>query len=212
MASPHNRTSKEAFMMKKLLLSTALSGLMLSGALAQAQPPAPATPPAATPPAAAPAPDSSKAAPATPGTAQRPAAPSAPQGAAAQPMAAEQKVVTSQKPDQMLASKFSGTDVLGPDDKKIGDVSDILFDKDGKIEAYVISIGGFLGVGSKDVALAPSSFQIVKGTNGAADKLKISMSQDQLKQMASFEPYQPPRPTTTGTAPGGPARPAGANR
>ena len=42
----------------------------------------------------------------------------------------------SQKPDQWLASKFKGTDVIGSDDKKIGDVSDILFDKDGKIEAY----------------------------------------------------------------------------
>ena len=44
----------------------------------------------------------------------------------------------SQKPDQWLASNFKGTDVLGPDDKKIGDVTDILFDKNGKIEAYVV--------------------------------------------------------------------------
>ena len=51
--------------------------------------------------------------------------------------------------------------MIGSDDKKIGDVSDILFDKDGKIEAYVVGVGGFLGIGSKDVALAPSAFQVV---------------------------------------------------
>jgi len=50
--------------------------------------------------------------------------------------------VTAQKPDQWLASKFKGTDVLGADNQKSGDVTDILFDKDGKIEAHVVSVGG----------------------------------------------------------------------
>jgi len=75
---------------------------------------------------------------------------------------------------------------------KIGDVSDILFDKDGKIEAYVVSVGGFLGMGSKDVAIAPTSFDVLPGSNGSADKLKLSMSKDQLKEAQNFEPYQPP--------------------
>ena len=35
-------------------------------------------------------------------------------------------------------------------------MTDILFDKNGKIEAYIVSVGGFLGIGAKDVALAPS--------------------------------------------------------
>ena len=38
---------------------------------------------------------------------------------------------------------------MGADNKKIGDVSDILFDKNGKIEAYVVSVGGFLGMGAQ---------------------------------------------------------------
>ncbi len=86
----------------------------------------------------------------------------------------------SQKPDQWLASKFRGTDVLGADDAKIGDVSDILFDKTGKIDAFVISVGGFLGVGSKSVAMAPASFDVVPGKDGGADQLKLSMNKEQL--------------------------------
>lgn len=112
--------------------------------------------------------------------------------------------VNSQKPEQWLASNFRGTDVVGADDKKIGDVSDILFDKDGKIEAYVVSVGGFLGMGAKDVALAPSAFQVVRGKNGESDKLKLSVSQDEIKQAENFRPYSPPRPAaTTGSAPAG---------
>jgi hypothetical protein len=126
--------------------------------------------------------------------------------------------IAAQKPDQMLASKFKGTDVLGDDNQKVGDVSDILFDKSGKIEAYVVSVGGFLGIGSKDVALAPSAFQVVPGDANSATnsspKLKISMNKDQLKQAANFEPYKEPNRATTGTGTGGtrPATGGGMNR
>src|SRR5262249_5498564 len=82
--------------------------------------------------------------------------------------------VTSQKSDEFLASKFKGTDVIGADNKQIGDVSDVLFDKNGQIKAFIVSVGGFLGVGSKDIAIAPSSFQVVAGdkSKNESDKLK----------------------------------------
>ncbi len=88
--------------------------------------------------------------------------------------------------------------MIGADDKKIGDVSDILFDKDGKIEAYVVGVGGFLGIGAKDVALAPSAFQVVPGdkSKNESDKLRLSMTKDELKQAANFEPYKAPSSTT----------------
>lgn len=119
-------------------------------------------------------------------------------GASSTPSTTAAAPVAQQKPDQWLASKFSGTDVVGDDNQKIGDVTDILFDKNGKIEAYIVSVGGFLGIGSKHVALAPSSFQVMAGdpSGTSYDRLKLSMSKDQLQQMASFEPYSPPRQTT----------------
>lgn len=163
-------------MMKKMMIGTAAAALMVSGALAQA----PSSPSPSSPPAASSTPDAAK-----PGQSGTP------------------NFVSSQKPDQWLASRFKGTDVVGSDDKKIGDVSDVLFDKTGKIEAFVVSVGGFLGMGAKDVALAPTSFEVVPGANGAADKLKLSLSQDQLKQAQNFTPYEPPRATTTGAGPGG---------
>ena len=123
--------------------------------------------------------------------------------AAAQP-AGKANFVTAQKPDQWLASKFRGTTVMDADSQKIGTVSDILFDKDGKIEAYVVAVGGFLGMGAKDIALAPTSFEVIPGKNGNADILRISLKQEELKTAQNFTPYSPPRPTTTGQgAPGG---------
>jgi len=190
--------NEEVSMKRTLMAAVAVGGLMLSTAFAQSPAPTPNTadnpsasqsapPPAATP--STPAPSAAPAAPASP-TAQAPAP------------STSAKVITQQSPDQFLASKFKGTNVIGTNDEKVGDVSDILFDKNGKVDAIIVGVGGFLGIGAKDVALALSSFQVVKGSNGAADKLRLSMSKDELKQMAEFKPLAPPT-TTTGTAPSG---------
>jgi hypothetical protein len=105
--------------------------------------------------------------------------------------------IARQAPDQWLASKFRGTDVIGAKDEKIGDVGDILFDKSGTIVGYVIGVGGFLGIGSKNVAIAPASFQVVAGKDPSDYKLRLSMTKEELKAAATFEPYAPPRPTAS---------------
>jgi sporulation protein YlmC with PRC-barrel domain len=178
-------------MLKVLMVTTAVTALTIGAAAAQGtKPPAPAGAPAASPSAPAPAPKSSEMS--TPA-----------------PSSQSAKFISSQQSDQYLASNFKGTDVIGADGKKIGDVNDVLFDKDGKILAYVVSVGGFLGLGSKDVALAPAAFQVVAGdkSKNESDKLRLSMTQDQLKQAANFEPYKAPS-STTGMGSTSPARPS----
>jgi len=176
-------------MLKKLMISTALSAALVTAAFAQ-----------------------SPGSPGSPGdiSATKPESSSPP--AAKSEGAGKMNFVSSQKPDQWLATKFKGTDVVGSNNEKIGDVGDILFDKTGKVEAFVISVGGFLGVGAKEVALAPSSFDVVPGQNGSSDKLKISATKDQLKDAQNFARYEPPRPSTTGagsSGPGGGMKPSG---
>ena len=197
-------------MLKNLMAGVALSAFALSGAMAQSNP-------STSTPSASPTPPASQST-STPsassdmkknGSSDMSKSSSSDSSKSASTTGASQstsgaKFVTTQSPDQWLASKFKGTDVIGTDDKKIGDVSDILFDKSGKIEAFIVGVGGFLGMGSKDVAIAPQQFQVVKGDNGSSDKLKLSMTKDELKQAQNFEPYKAPS-TTTGSATG--ARP-----
>jgi len=170
-------------MINKLIAAAAVSGLALTTALAQS--------PSSTTPANPPAP-----------SATTPSAPATSSAKAESP-----KFVAKQAPDQRLMSKFKGTNVVGTDDAKIGDVSDILFDKNGKILAYVVGVGGFLGIGAKDVAIEPSSFQEVPDNSATAKsgdvKLRLSMTKDELKNAATFEPYSPPRPAASNTPSGG---------
>ena len=157
-------------MLKHVMAAAAVSAFALTSALAQQTSPPASSP--SPPPAAAPSTPSPSASATTPST------------------AATGKFVTKQSPDQHLTSKFKGTDVVGSDDKKIGDVSDILFDKDKKILAYIVGVGGFLGIGSKDVAVEPASFQMVPGSSATDFKLRLSMTADELKAAPAFEPYK----------------------
>ena len=177
-------------MLKRIMTIAAVSGLALTSAMAQSTttPADTTTAPAMTAPATAPA----VTAPSTSPTAN---------------LSGKANFVTSQTSDQHLASKLKGTDVIGADDKKIGDVSDLLFDKENKILAYIVGVGGFLGIGSKDVAVAPASFQPVPGKDATDMKLRLSMTKDELKAAPAFEPYHAPRPVSSANTP---TRPMGA--
>jgi sporulation protein YlmC with PRC-barrel domain len=163
-------------MLKTLMMSAAVSALMVSGALAQATPPAPAAPAA--------------------------------KDAAAM---ASPKFIQAQNADQFAFSKFKGTDVLGPDNAKVGDVNDVLFEKGGKVLGLIVGVGGFLGIGEKNVAIDMSAFEVVPATTGTSAspattdpsevKLKVSWTKDQLKEAPDFKYHQPA--SRTSDRPGG---------
>ena len=54
---------------------------------------------------------------------------------------------------QMRAADLREADVYTEDNQKIGDIDDILLDRQGKIIGVVVGVGGFLGIGEKNVAI-----------------------------------------------------------
>jgi PRC-barrel domain len=128
------------------------------------------------------------------------------------------KFLTAQSTDQWVFSKFKGSNVVGPENEQVGSVSDMLFDKNGKVLGLIVGVGGFLGIGEKSVAIDMSAFQAMpadSGTTGAAGggaasvsdptnvKLKVSWTKDQLKNAPDFQYYKPPAPARTSDRPGG---------
>jgi sporulation protein YlmC with PRC-barrel domain len=67
--------------------------------------------------------------------------------------------MTSQDKSQWRAPKLIGVGVYGSDDKQIGKIDDLLLDKNGSAQTIVIGVGGFLGFGTKDVAVPFSAMQ-----------------------------------------------------
>jgi sporulation protein YlmC with PRC-barrel domain len=64
-----------------------------------------------------------------------------------------EKFVQSQSINEWRAAKLVGVSVVGSDNKKIGQIKDVLIDHDGAAQVVVISAGGFLGVGGKLVGV-----------------------------------------------------------
>ncbi len=61
--------------------------------------------------------------------------------------------MTQERPGQWRASKIEGLNVYNDANEKVGDISELLVDQTGKIEAVVIGVGGFLGMGEHSVAV-----------------------------------------------------------
>ncbi|MDO9562446.1 MAG: PRC-barrel domain-containing protein [Bradyrhizobium sp.] len=60
------------------------------------------------------------------------------------------------------ASKLMGLDVYNEANEKLGDINELILDKDGKINAVVIGVGGFLGMGEHDIAVSMDKLQFVE--------------------------------------------------
>ena len=86
-------------------------------------------------------------------------APKVATGAAASPM-------YEMKAGQWRATKLAGIYVYNANNEKIGDISELIVDRDGKVEAVVIGVGGFLGMGEH---LAAVPFSQVKWVDHPRD-------------------------------------------
>ncbi len=105
----------------------------------------------------------------------------------------------SQDANEWRGSKLIGASVYGPNKKSIGDVNDVLIDKDGRVTAVVVGVGGFLGVGEKNVAL-PFQALNVERKSGASEigKITVSYTKKQLTNAPSFAYYKGGQAETTG--------------
>lgn len=106
----------------------------------------------------------------------------------AQPADRASSATTSTNTDKLMlkgqwrASKLIGLDVYNDANEKLGDVNELILDKDGKVSAVVIGVGGFLGMGEHDIAVS-------------MDKLKFK--EDAVRTSATTTTT---RESTTGTA------------
>ena len=115
------------------------------------------------------------------------------------------------------STKLIGLDVYNRADEKLGDINEVLLDKDGKVKAVVIGVGGFLGMGEHDIAVSMDKLKFMeephksatradtksdaKTTTGAAtaparrdaatdwvpDHAVMDATKDQLKAMPQFK-------------------------
>ena len=106
------------------------------------------------------------------------------------------------KNGNMSGSALIGTKVKNANNDTVGSVNDIYLDKDGSVKMVIVSVGGFLGVGSKAVAVKWSDLSY--GKAGDSLKLSTNLSKEALTGMPDFtvtERRKPAPPVETASPP-----------
>jgi sporulation protein YlmC with PRC-barrel domain len=161
-------------MIRNLLAATAVATVIAAGAFAQETTPQPA-----------------------------PAAPTAP----ATPAPMEKAAPAVAPAEGYLATNIVGENVYngtGDDAQNIGDVNDLVIDKDGKVKSIVIGVGGFLGLGEKSVEMP---YDKIEWAEREGDRwIVVAGTKEELTALPAFDPapYAPapapaPAPEATGT-------------
>jgi len=91
----------------------------------------------------------------------------------------------------LSADKLIGTRVYGNEDEDLGEIGDVIVSADGNVEAYIIDVGGFLGLGEKPVALDAAELDIMRDADGNLS-IYTGFNEEQLKSQPEYseEAYQ----------------------
>ncbi len=99
----------------------------------------------------------------------------------------DQEQIVLQDADSILASSMIGTSVYAPNDEVIGDINDIIVNTDGTVQGVVIGVGGFLGLGEKDVAVTMKSLTLTPERDGSAPRLVLNSTKEELEAAPEFK-------------------------
>ncbi len=93
---------------------------------------------------------------------------------------------TNEGQGEWLVGNLWHKSVYNTSGQSIGDLNDIIFDKDGKIAALVVGVGGFLGLGEKNVAV---DWDQVKQHGGGVspDRIVLGFSEQDLRNAPAFK-------------------------
>lgn len=102
------------------------------------------------------------------------------------PKPVEGQIVLQDK-GTLLASAIIGSSVYSPDDKSVGEVNDLIVKPTGEIEAIIVGVGGFIGFGEKNVAIAINRFTMEPSEDLRSTKLVLNATKEDLEAAPSFK-------------------------
>jgi sporulation protein YlmC with PRC-barrel domain len=94
--------------------------------------------------------------------------------------------VTVDASKAVLATSFIGSSIYTASNENIGDINDLIFDEKGSIQAVIIGVGGFLGMGEKDVAMPLNKITVTRDETNAI-KLTVQASREDLDKAPAFD-------------------------
>jgi hypothetical protein len=108
-------------------------------------------------------------------------------GSAANGNASASSTYVSVPNSDNLSSKVVGLDIYSTSNQDIGQIKDIAIGQNGRSQAYIVSVGGFLGLGEHYVAVNPSAVKISFNESDKKWHASMNATADQLKAAPEFK-------------------------
>ena len=87
---------------------------------------------------------------------------------------------------ELRSEDLVGTTVYGANDENVGEIGDVVLGADKKVEAIIIDVGGFLGVGEKEVAVGMDNLAFMSDENGKR-YLYTNFTKEQLDAQPAYD-------------------------
>lgn len=118
-------------------------------------------------------------------TKSRPGSDQAEQGTQHESSMQSRDYIGSAPPSGAHASDLIGANVITGSDEDVGSVSDLIIDENGQVVAIVVGVGGFLGMGEKNVAIGWG--QVTRSGSPDDQELRIDATRDDLRSAPEYK-------------------------
>ena len=88
--------------------------------------------------------------------------------------------------EEMFSSKLKGLNITNQANETVGEITDLAFKND-KIAAMILSVGGFLGMGERYVAVSPASVNVKYDTKSEKWMATMNTTKESLKAAPEFK-------------------------
>ncbi len=88
-------------------------------------------------------------------------------------------------PGQIRVTEMNGATVYDKENQNLGDVKDIILDKDGRVAAVILNVGATLGMGGKYVAVPMNDIKVTTENN--KPRFTVNMTKDELKSGQAYD-------------------------
>ncbi|CCV11143.1 PRC-barrel domain-containing protein [Mesorhizobium sp. STM 4661] len=103
-----------------------------------------------------------------------------------QTAAIDKSALTEVPVGEIRGDDLKGTTVYGANDAKVGEIGDVVPAPDGKTDAVIVDVGGFLGIGEKQVAVGMDNLKFMTDKDGKK-YLYTAFTKEQLEAQAAYD-------------------------
>jgi hypothetical protein len=89
--------------------------------------------------------------------------------------------------DEMFSSKLKGLNVYNARNETVGEITDIAIGAGHQVDALILSVGGFLGVGERYIAVVPSSIAVRYDNDKSQWRATMNTSKEELQKAPEFK-------------------------